>query len=100
MTDSLPPSVTLVSGSFSPVSEASNVAVSGDSRVFTWTTGVDPGSKSLNFQVTVVESLADGVTIENIAYLDGGLSPDHIPLPATVTISNPPNIYMPIVLRS
>jgi len=99
VTDSLPPDVTLVSGSFDPT--AGTVITSSDSRVFTWTTSVaGPGSESLSFQATITEGLEDGVTVENIAYLDDGYSPDPIPLAATVTVKNPSIIYLPIVLRN
>jgi len=95
--DSLPPSVTLVGSSFNPT--AGTVITGDDGHVFTWTTGVDPGSESLSFRVTVAGGLDDGVTIDNVAYLDDGLAPDPIPLPVTVAISNPPTIYLPIVLK-
>jgi len=99
VTDSLPPSVTLVGGSFSPT--AGTVVPGGDGRAFTWTASVGPGSESLSFRVTVTEGLADGVTIENVAYLDDGFSPDPIPLADTVTISNPPgDVYLPAVFRN
>jgi len=100
VTDSLPPSVTLVLNSFSPPAEASNVTLSGDNRAFTWTTSVGPGVKNLSWRVTVADGLDEGVVVENTAYLDDGFSPDPIPLTATVTIDNPTLIYLPIMLRN
>ena len=100
VTDSLPPSVTLVLNSFSPPAEASNVTLSGDNRAFTWTTSVGPGVKNLSWRVTVADGLDEGVVVENTAYLGDGFSPDPIPLTATVTIDNPTLIYLPIMLRN
>ncbi|MFQ6101553.1 MAG: hypothetical protein ACE5OS_10030 [Anaerolineae bacterium] len=98
VTDSLPPSVTLVGGSFDPT--AGDVTLSGDSRVFTWTVSVDPGSERLGFQVTVADGLSDGVTVENVAYLDDGYAPDPIPLSVSVTINNTRTLYLPLVFRN
>ena len=101
VTDSLPLSVTLVNGinSFSPASE--NVTLSGDERVFTWTTIVSAGNnKTLSFQVTVTDAVTDGNTIENVAYLDTG-SPPLISLPATITVNSAAagDIYLPIIFK-
>ncbi len=98
VTDTLPPSVTLTS-SFNPSSGA--VTPSGDNRAFTWTTNVDSSNPaSLSFQVTVTDGLTNGVTIDNVAYLDDG-SPIAIPLTATITISNTVGggIYMPVIMK-
>ncbi|MDY7077049.1 MAG: hypothetical protein SXV54_09015 [Chloroflexota bacterium] len=102
VTDSVHPSVTLVSSSFDPTTGTAVFPPNGDGRAFTWTIGVDGlGSESLSFHVTVTDGLTNGVTIENIAYLDDGFSPDPIPLTATVTIYNPAHtVYLPLVLEN
>jgi uncharacterized repeat protein (TIGR01451 family) len=102
VTDSLPPSVTLVSGSFNPTTGTA-VLPPGDNRAFTWTISVDGmSSESLNFQVTVTDGLTTGVTITNVAYLDDGFAPVPLPLVAAFTIGKLPGsiVYLPLVLRN
>jgi uncharacterized repeat protein (TIGR01451 family) len=102
VTDSLPLSVTLVSGSFDPTTGTA-VLPPGGNRAFTWTINVDGmSSESLNFQVTVTDGLTTGVTITNVAYLDDGFSPVPLPLVAPFTIGRRPGsfIYLPLVLRN
>ena len=58
-------------------------------------------SERLDFQVTVTEGLAIGVTITNVAYLDDGLPHDPLSLAAAFTIGKRPGnwVYMPLVFR-
>jgi uncharacterized repeat protein (TIGR01451 family) len=101
VTDSIPLSTSLVSGSFNP--SAGNVAISDDNRVFTWTpTVAAEDNETLNFRVTVMEGITNGVKVNNIAYLDvAGTAV--IPLTATVTISNSAvaggGIFLPVILK-
>ena len=100
VTDSLPPSVTLVGGSFVPTT--GTVLLPGSpSRVLTWTPSVAGGtSERLDFQVTVTEGLTEGMMITNVAYLDDGLSQDPLLLATAFTIGELPGVYLPIVLRN
>ncbi|MEE8389935.1 MAG: hypothetical protein V3S14_03945, partial [Anaerolineae bacterium] len=102
ITDSLPPAVTLVGGSFNATTGTA-VLPPGNLRAFTWTISVDGmSSESLSFQVTVTDGLSTGVTIENVAYLDDGFAPEPLPLTAIVTVGESPGstIYLPLVLRN
>jgi uncharacterized repeat protein (TIGR01451 family) len=102
ITDMLPPSVTLVSGSFSATTGTA-VLPPGSLRFFAWAINVDGMSReSLSFQVTVTDGLTTGVTITNVAYLDDGFSPIPLPLVETFTIGRLPGefIYLPVVLRN
>ena len=96
VTDSLPPSVTLVAGSFDPPA-----GVVSDGATFTWTVSVAAmDSERLDFQVTVAGGLDDGAVIENVAYLDDGYGHDPISLSAAVTINNTRTVYLPLVFKS
>lgn len=101
VTDSLPPSVTLVGGSFNPTT--GTVLLPGSpGRVLTWTPSVAGGtSEWLDFQVSVTGGLTVGMTITNVAYLDDGLPHDPLPLAVAFTIGELPGygVYLPVVLR-
>jgi uncharacterized repeat protein (TIGR01451 family) len=100
VTDSLPPSVTLVSGSLSPTT-GTVLFPALPSRVLTWTPIVaGRGSEQLDFQVSVTEGLTAGVTITNVAYLDDGLLHDPWPLMVAFTIGELPDVHLPVVLRN
>jgi hypothetical protein len=100
VTDSLPPSVTLVSGSFSPTT-GTVVLPASPARVLTWTINVPAmGNEQLDFQVTVTDGLTTGVTITNVAYLDDGLPHMPLAMPESFTIGRLPTIYLPSVLRA
>ena len=102
VTDSLPPSVTLISSSFYPPTGSTVLPPGAAPRAFTWTVNVDgKSSERLDFQVTVTERLSIGVTITNVAYLDDGLPHNPLPLAAAFTIGKRPGnwVYMPLVFR-
>jgi uncharacterized repeat protein (TIGR01451 family) len=102
VTDSLPPSVTLISSSFHPPTGTTILPPGIAPRAFAWTVNVEGNnSERLDFQVTVTEGLTIGVTITNVAYLDDGLPHGPLPLAKAFTIGRRPGnwVYMPLVFR-